>query len=844
MKYALFIAGLLSLTLVGSVRAQGVPGLPPGLPGASGSTASKGEGLKQTKEGIELDFNAEDITIVLRAYKELTGKTLIMDSAIAPNTATLTLKTNGVVTQEEAVRLIEAVLLLNNFTLVPGPDNTIKVLSSAKPPTTEGIPLYTSARELPEGDQVISFYLPLRYIETQDALTILQQAVGTHAYGKIVAAQNAQALIIADTTPVIRQAIRIIELIDVPPAQLSTEFIQLQRADAEEVVEALKEIVQQYTQGSTTQAQRQSNRNQPNIPLPVPVNQGTQSGSSNQDLTQVLTGSQFYADKRTNRILVITRPLYFTQIKDLILKFDDAVSLNAPYVRDLQYVRAAEILPVLADLLKSDSETQVEITEGEQSQTGTRGNTGGSRGGSGGSGISRADLLGDPDEDTSPSSAIVGKTRLVADKRNNSILVFGPPEDIDKTRVLLDQLDQRPRQIYLSTVIGSLTLQDGWELSVNLLQKLVGSGDNDVASANFPGAAPSSPGALPIFDPRSLFGAAPGNFANMAAGLSIYGAVGSTLDYFVNALEDTNRFKTISRPSIFTENNKKATILSGERVAVPTSTLTNTGVGAGSDATFRTNIDFEEVVLKLEVIPLITPDGEVNLEIAQVNDTIQGFDVIDGNEIPRIATQEVTTTVTVPDRATIVLGGLVVEDQDRAQSGVPWLSRIPVLGYLFSSTTKSAERSELVILIQPTVLNDNEALENQAQETYDQTLVAPSAYAAANEQEYSGKDPEDLRKKKYRYMDIKPLEDQKEDEEVAEAARTNRSMRESLATKPNRARSVQERVGPKAPPSWEGDFPEARSESGPAEDDPFLEFLRDRENSGEPLAPQSLEIGQ
>jgi general secretion pathway protein D len=844
MKYALFIAGLLSLTLVGSVRAQGVPGLPPGLPGASGSTASKGEGLKQTKEGIELDFNAEDITIVLRAYKELTGKTLIMDSAIAPNTATLTLKTNGVVTQEEAVRLIEAVLLLNNFTLVPGPDNTIKVLSSAKPPTTEGIPLYTSARELPEGDQVISFYLPLRYIETQDALTILQQAVGTHAYGKIVAAQNAQALIIADTTPVIRQAIRIIELIDVPPAQLSTEFIQLQRADAEEVVEALKEIVQQYTQGSTTQAQRQSNRNQPNIPLPVPVNQGAQSGSSNQDLTQVLTGSQFYADKRTNRILVITRPLYFTQIKDLILKFDDAVSLNAPYVRDLQYVRAAEILPVLADLLKSDSETQVEITEGEQSQTGTRGNTGGSRGGSGGSGISRADLLGDPDEDTSPSSAIVGKTRLVADKRNNSILVFGPPEDIDKTRVLLDQLDQRPRQIYLSTVIGSLTLQDGWELSVNLLQKLVGSGDNDVASANFPGAAPSSPGALPIFDPRSLFGAAPGNFANMAAGLSIYGAVGSTLDYFVNALEDTNRFKTISRPSIFTENNKKATILSGERVAVPTSTLTNTGVGAGSDATFRTNIDFEEVVLKLEVIPLITPDGEVNLEIAQVNDTIQGFDVIDGNEIPRIATQEVTTTVTVPDRATIVLGGLVVEDQDRAQSGVPWLSRIPVLGYLFSSTTKSAERSELVILIQPTVLNDNEALENQAQETYDQTLVAPSAYAAANEQEYSGKDPEDLRKKKYRYMDIKPLEDQKEDEEVAEAARTNRSMRESLATKPNRARSVQERVGPKAPPSWEGDFPETSSESGPAEDDPFLEFLRDRENSGEPLAPQSLEIGQ
>lgn len=790
--------------------------------------------MTQTGDGIELDFNGQDINTILRVYGDLTGKTLILDSAVA-SSATISLKSNGSVSREEAVRLIESVLILNNFTLVPGADNTIKVLSSAKPPTVEGLPMYTSADQLPEGDQVISYYLPLRYIETQDALTILQQAIGNHAYGKLVAAQNAQALIIADTTPVIRQAIRIVELIDVPPAQLSTEFIQLLRADAEKVVEAMKEIVQQYTQGSGGPNRNQANRNQPNIPVPQ-APQNTPGGNASQDLTQVLTGSQFYADKRTNRILVITRPLYFAQIKQLILNFDDAVSLNEPYVRTLQYVRAAEILPVLADLLKSDSETQVEITEGQQGQTGQGGNRSGGGGGSGGSGISRADLLGDPDEDTAPSAAIVGKTRLVADKRNNSILVFGPPEDIDKTRVLLDQLDQRPRQIYLSTVIGSLTLRDNWELSVNILQKLIGSGDNEIASASIPGGQ----NALPIINPRDLFGAAPGQFASLAAGLSVYGAVGSTIDYFVNALENTDRFKTISRPSIFTENNKKATILSGQRVAVPTSTLTNTGTGTGDDATFRTNIDFEEVVLKLEVIPLITPDGEVNLEIAQVNDTIQGSDIIDGNAIPRIATQEVTTTVTVPDRATIVLGGLVTEDQDRLQSGVPWLSKIPVLGYLFSSTNKSAERNELVILIQPTILNDNEALQQQADQTYDQLMVSPSAFASADEETYSGKDPEKLKKSKYRYLDIKPLDEQEAAEESAEAARANRSARDALATKPSR--SVQERVKPKSYHTVESGS--AEGDSTPDADDPFVDFLRQQEESGAPIEPESLSNGE
>jgi len=815
---------ILILSLMAAGAGGGLAQLPPGLPGLPGAGGGADEGgITQTSEGTELAFNNSPITAVLKAYETLTDKTLILDNQVLAGTQ-LTLNSRGAVSREEATRMIESLLLLNNFTLVPGPDNTIKVLSSAKPPTVEGVPMLTSADELPEGDQVVSFYLPLRYVDTQDALQVMQSAIGIHPYGKMVEAANAQALIIADTTPVIRKAIRIAELIDVPPAQLSTEFIQLLRADAEEVVEALQEIVQQYTQGANRGRQQPGQRQQANLPPGVPNPGAAAAGQASgpQDLTQVLTSSQFYADARTNRILVITRPLYFTQIKELILGFDDAVTLNEPYVRKLRYVRAQEILPVLGDLLRSDEETQVEITEGEGPDGGGQGGGGG---GGGGSTISRPDLLGDPDDNTAPSSAIVGKTRLVADKRNNSILVFGPPEDIEKTKVLIDQLDQRPRQIYLSTVIGSLRLEDDWELSVNLLQKLVGVGDADFASSSLNNG-------LPIFDPRDLFnsGAFPA-FSELTSGLSIYGAVGSTLDYFVNALEETNRFKTISRPSIFTENNKKAVILSGERVAVPSSTLTNTGAGAADDTTFRTNIEFEEVVLKLEVIPLITPEGEINLEIAQINDDIVGFDRIDDNDIPRIGTQEVRTTVTVPDQATVVLGGLVVESEDRLQSGVPWLSKIPLLGYLFSSTNKDKDRDELVILIQPVILNDDEAIARNSSDVYDQTVIAPAAFAAADEERYSNDSPEELQDKRYRYVNTKPIKEDNSDQGYSRASTG------ALNSKPNRG--VQERVSGsgRVPPVDESPVVEDLS----PESDPFVEFLRDQEEEGVLLEPESLQ---
>src|SRR5690606_11865337 len=121
------------------------------------------------------------------------------------------------------------------------------------------------------------------------------------------------------------------------------------------------------------------------------------------------------------------------------------------------------------------------------------------------------------------------------------------------------------------------------------------------------------------------------------------------VDAYIRALESTQRFKVLSRPSIYAANNKKAVITSGRRIPVPTSSV----VDLSNTDSVRTNIDFQDVVLKLEVIPLINSNREVSLTIAQVNDTVVGQQQVAENSVPIIGTERLLTTVTVPNRSTI-----------------------------------------------------------------------------------------------------------------------------------------------------------------------------------------------
>src|SRR5207244_1085884 len=199
---------------------------------------------------------------------------------------------------------------------------------------------------------------------------------------------------------------------------------------------------------------------------------------------------------------------------------------------------------------------------------------------------------------------------------------------------------------------------------------------------------------------------------NAAGGANVYLAAGNTLAAVVHALQGTGNFRTISRPTVFTSNNKKAIIASGTEIPVPVSsltapvsTITAATPGTTTTAPFATssNIQFKKVALQLEVVPLINSEKEVSLDILQKIDSLAGTTTIGGNSIPNIATRYIRTNVSAANGSTIVLGGLITDSKTKNISGIPILDRIPYIGALFRSTTNSKMRTELIILMRPEV---------------------------------------------------------------------------------------------------------------------------------------------
>jgi type II secretory pathway component GspD/PulD (secretin) len=182
----------------------------------------------------------------------------------------------------------------------------------------------------------------------------------------------------------------------------------------------------------------------------------------------------------------------------------------------------------------------------------------------------------------------------------------------------------------------------------------------------------------------------------------------------------------LSRPSIYAANNKKAVITSGRRIPVPTSSVSD----LDNSNSIRTNIAFQDVVLKLEVIPLINSNKEVSLTIAQVNDTVVGQQVVAENTVPIIGTERLVTTVTVANRSTIVLGGLITENDEKTNTGVPVLSRIPMVGNLFKSSKTVKTRKELIIFIQPVVVEDGAQVDAASLQEDLRTQVGAAAAAS------------------------------------------------------------------------------------------------------------------
>src|ERR1700724_1554597 len=191
-------------------------------------------------------INASVDTILMQ-YEQLTGKVLIKDSNLSANALPITISVPQPVPKSELVRLIEASLLLNNIVLVPAQEpNTVKVINinTGKNPRSEGVRLFSGAESIPQGEQVISYYMPFKNITASEALTVFQTHILPRAYTSFVPINSGQALCMTESTTVIRQLVALQQLIDLPPAKTISEFIPLVRADAERVADTINKIME------------------------------------------------------------------------------------------------------------------------------------------------------------------------------------------------------------------------------------------------------------------------------------------------------------------------------------------------------------------------------------------------------------------------------------------------------------------------------------------------------------------------------------------------------------------------------------------------------------------------
>jgi type II secretion system protein D len=702
-----------------------------------------------------IQFPNNPVSDFLLVYEKLKGVTLIKDASLLAGGANLSLTLNQPVSKAEAIRLLESTLLLNGYAFIAVDKNSVKVINTAggKNPRSEGVFLFTNESELPDGEVVASYVLPLTHLAASDAVEIFNQFIVLHPYGSMVAVPVANQVVITENSTLIRRLIDVKNLIDIPAPEKKSEFITLAQANADRVVELITTILEKREEGASGGGGKAATGQpaQPGIPgLP-----GAQGGSAGVTISGGKSGFagdiQLIADTRTNRILVIASPFDFAAIKALIQQFDIAVELTDPYEHALNYVAATDMLQILGDMLKEEGDEGGDGAAGGSQSTGkvsggigAGGGVTGGAAGSLGSGGKKADVLSEPGEEQAAESLIVGKTKLIADNRANSILVIGQPEAKDKVKAILTKLDKKPMQVYLATVIGQLQVTNDDEFAVNILQKYIGGPRTGAASVA--GGRPFINGTETVYyfqdgvanqqtrtgtTPLSPAAATMAQMSQVAVGalpgMQIATFIAGSIDLYINALTATTRFRIASRPAVFTANNKKATIYNGKKIAVPTSTVTTLGGGGSATATSgsqQSNIQYQDVVLKIEVVPLINSAKEISLQIVQTNDNLapgQSQNVGGGVVVPDILTQELNTTVIVPDRSTVLLGGLVTQQDAKNVAGVPFLSTIPLMGNLFKSTSDTTNRQELVVMIQPTVVQNNSELDETSKMERDLT---------------------------------------------------------------------------------------------------------------------------
>ncbi len=655
-------------------------------------------------EGYELNFENTAVTTVA---KVILGDILKVGYTIDPRVqGTVTISSGRSVPKRDLIPVLENALRMSNVVLVADGAHGYRLIPSGD---AAGSAPATAAGADQEGGFGISV-VPLRYTSAQNILKLLDSFAIKAGMARADVGHN--LILVEGNGPDRKAAVETILSFDVDWMRgQSVGIYPLENAAPEEMIKELDKIMENGEGG----------------------------------LNQTLVTLQPVA--RLNAVLVVARkPNLLKQAAIWIKRLDQANNAGASvHVYRLRYGDARSIAKVLGDLFGARQQQGLEspvnqIAPGSGTATASSGGIfGGQQGGgaaataqsgtgavgAGGGGGSAGIQLGNlgsgfgnsqglvsgsgssavgtgafgSESAKGPTSIILPGIRIAADVANNSLVIYASQENYRLIEQTLTRLDRPQLQVAIHATIAQVTLSNDLQYGVEYFlqnNNPQGSIGFNTQASGSTAASTSSTGAT--ISPQTLAAILPGG--NFLLGSQANPSV------VINALRAITDVKVLSSPSVVVLDNQEATLLVGDQVPVETGSANVLAATSSSSTTVVNSINYINTGVILRVLPRVNINGNVTLDVEQEVSGVVGTGTT-ANLTPTVSQQQIKSAIAIASGQTVLLGGLITEQQSRTRNGIPVLEELPGVGDLFSTNDRSTQRTELIVFIQPQIIRNS-----------------------------------------------------------------------------------------------------------------------------------------
>jgi general secretion pathway protein D len=651
----------------GQLPGGGLPGPPPGAVAAG--------------PAVTLNFEAADLRDVVRnILTDILNQSYTIDPQVG---GTVTIRTTSGIPREALPAALEMLLRMNGAAMV-NEGGIWKVLPAASAVRGNLTPqLGNSTRALPPGYSVQ--IVPLRYMGVRQMAAVLEPFVKDQTTVRVDELRN--LMILSGTELELRHLLETIDMFDVNwIAGMSVGLFTLQSADVKTVMGELDKAM------------------------------GPPDKSPLAGILRIIP------IERMNALLIVTpQPEYLDEAKKWIERLDKGGEGSGVrfYVYQVQNSRAERIGPLLQQAFTGRApqqqpaaptlapgtpagtivnppsfqpQTTIPVTATPQ-QVNVQVQPTGAAAQAAAQAVARA-VGGE-------GIGVVRNIQVVADKDNNTVLVVATPAEYSVIEAALKKLDVPQRQVVIEVTIAQVNLTDDLQFGVEWL---------------FRGGAPSGRGSGGNLTRTTPFNPQPGSTQSSTTtnpGLALAqgffyiinnAAFPGGIQAVLHLLDQYGDVKVISNPHLASLDNQKATIKVGDRIPICQQNIVGAGTVGTTTNVFSTTSQYIDTGVLLQVTPHINAGGLVALEV-QAEVSVAGA-TTQVCEAPPINTRSIQTLLAVPSGQTMVMGGLILEDKENTSSGLPLVSRIPILGGLFGTQELKNNRTELLMFITPRVVEN------------------------------------------------------------------------------------------------------------------------------------------